>query len=301
MNYLKLNHGMNYYTVTTSNKLEVTKILDFNKDRIIVKSNNKHVTINSYDFKNNWMAIRDLINKNLTKKQLNEIYGGDIPDYYGHNWVKSDVIGSITNLFFECKESQLKIIEILENKGVIITEPIEIKKDNSKMNNLKYIAYKPMTKKDRFNNAVNMIESFLTDYNSPYKFKLVDQTTNNFETFKNEVKINGYMLVSNEGNEKTIYTKPYYNTIARVWHDTVHLNTDLNFSLEDETIVAYFQIAELEEYGDNNGYNRTTVEDAKELIYHDIIGQANYYKKTNSFVDDQKKFVYSKFLNKGGN
>ena len=166
--------------------------------------------------------------------------------------------------------------------------------------NINYIAYTPLTKKVRFHNAVLLIEEFLTQYKSNYKFKLEDHTTNNYDQFKKDTLKDGYMKVLTKGCEKTIYNDPKFNIIARVWHDNIHLNSDLNFSVEDEKIVAYLQIAGIEEYATNVGYNCITIEDVKEIIYHDIIAQVEYYEKNKIFVDDQKKFVYSKFLNKGG-
>lgn len=164
------------------------------------------------------------------------------------------------------------------------------------MKTIKYYAYSPLSKKERFNNAINLIEDFLINYRSNYNFILEDHTTNNFNTLKEEVKRDKFIRISEEGNNKSIYNRSYFNTIARLWHDTIHLNNDLDFSLEDEKIVGYIQIMDINDHGDKIGSCTQTIEDAKEIIYHDIINQVKYYYKNKKFVDNQKKFVYSKFL-----
>ena len=169
------------------------------------------------------------------------------------------------------------------------------------MQKVKHIVKQPLSKKERFNNAINSIENFLTDYRGDYKFKLADKTTDNFLSFKNETLKNGYITISKQGNDKTIYTKSTYNIIARLWHDNLHLQHNLDFSIDDEKIVCYLQIAELETYLVKRGVSPCTIQDATEIIYHDIIGQVDFYANNKKFVDNQMKFVYSRFLVKGGN
>ena len=48
------------------------------------------------------------------------------------------------------------------------------------------------------------------EYRSNFKFMLCEKTTNNFETLKKEVFDNGFINISEEGNEKSIYTKLDY-------------------------------------------------------------------------------------------
>jgi len=161
------------------------------------------------------------------------------------------------------------------------------------------IYLQPLSKKARFNNAVSLIQDFLTQYKLTYKFIVKDQTTNNYKKFKKETLETGIMLVSSEGCENTIYTDKKFNIIARVWHDHVHLKHDLDFSYKCEITTAQHQIDEIVRYMDARGTDCVMQNDVKELIYHDIITQAKYYKNTGEFVNNQYKFVYSHFLGKG--
>lgn len=156
--------------------------------------------------------------------------------------------------------------------------------------------FTPKSKLDRFNDAVKVIELFLEGYKSAYKYELAYRTTNNFDTFKKEIAETGVMLVSNEGNSNTIYTHPTYNILARVWHDNVHLKHDLDFSLESEVRTCQHQLEELRIALNNMGVSPIIINDAMELIYHDIIGQATHYADTREFVIEQKLFVFNRFI-----
>ena len=168
------------------------------------------------------------------------------------------------------------------------------------MTQIKYQAYTLFSKQVRFNHAINYIQAFLNQYEGNYKFKLVDKTTNNFNTFKNETLKNGYMLVSNQGNDKTIYDHAKYNVIARVWHDNIHLKHNLDFSVHDEKIVGFLQMEEIETFLDKRGVCTCDILDVKEILYHDVIGQVSYYETKKQFVNNQRKFVFARFLNNGG-
>ena len=161
--------------------------------------------------------------------------------------------------------------------------------------------YSPKSKEERFETAVNALQEFVVNYESSNKFKVVDrETTNDFKKFKDEVTKNGFMRITSLGCDNTIYSKGYYNIIARVWHDDLHLKNDLDFSLEDEKKVCYLQIEEISKYLLKEGFNQCTVEDVKEVLYFDIIGQAKEYEKIQKFVENQKEFVFNRFLNEGG-
>lgn len=153
-----------------------------------------------------------------------------------------------------------------------------------------------MTKEARFSNAVAVIELFLMGYKSKYTYEVVESTTNSFKAFKEEIANEGIMYVSNEGCENTIYSSPAYNILARVWHDNVHLKHDYDFGEVGEVKTCQVQLAELRIALDKLGVSPVIVEDALEVIYHDIIGQVEYYATNKSFVANQRDFVFERFL-----
>lgn len=158
------------------------------------------------------------------------------------------------------------------------------------------LIYRPKTKKERFQNAVKAISDFLDNRPTKYYALSFEKTTNNFEIFKKEFEQNGYMTVYGGACEKSIYESEVTNIFGRVWHDEIHLKHDLDFSLESEKTVAQYQITELELFLANECYSLETILDAKEVLYRDIVGQVEYYYEKGDFVENQKEFVYSRFL-----
>jgi len=82
----------------------------------------------------------------------------------------------------------------------------------------------------KWNKAINLLIEVIDYEVKDYKFKVASKTTNNFEKFKEETEKNGYILVSSEGCDNTIYKHPYINIKARVFHDKYHLIHNLDFS-----------------------------------------------------------------------
>lgn len=154
----------------------------------------------------------------------------------------------------------------------------------------------PLTKKQRFYNAINAISYFLSEMPMPYGFETAPTTTNNYKKFREDVLDTNIIVVSEEGCDKTIYDDPYTNQLARYWHDRIHMDEDLDFSTSSEVIVCDKQIKELEAFLSAEAYRPRTINDACEIIYHDIVGQAEYYEENTEFLEDQKAFVYERFL-----
>lgn len=146
-----------------------------------------------------------------------------------------------------------------------------------------------------FNQAVTDLTEYVICVTKDDKFVVADKTTNNYEVFKAETKQNGYITVSSEGCETSIYGNSYINILARVWHDKIHLEFDLDFSEHGETIVANIQQLEVRQfigakYNEDRGYY------AGLLIWLDIYEQVIYYKETGKFVENQLEFIKNRFM-----
>lgn len=147
---------------------------------------------------------------------------------------------------------------------------------------------------ERFNNGIKVIKAFLDDVYRNKNFSIAPTTTDNFDKFVAETEANGYITVTLEGCENTIYKTDdcsgvFYNILARVWHDTWHLNSHLNFSASDEKIVCELQIQEFKEWFNKN--DNKLLEDCIKIIKADIVGQLEYYDKFKQFVPHQISFI----------
>ena len=160
----------------------------------------------------------------------------------------------------------------------------------------------PLTKQQRFDGAIAVLKQFydnLTAQPHSVGYNVANKTTNNYNTFINNIERDGVITVSSEGSNFTIYDSIHYNTLARYHHDLIHLNYRLDFTPENETITAQIQMRDIQQFMDDNGTSQQTQHDVIELIYYDIIGQVKYYDLFKCFVINQKKFVYDLFLNGG--
>ena len=88
--------------------------------------------------------------------------------------------------------------------------------------------------------------------------------------------------------ENSIYPTKEDNYLFRAWHDSIHLQYNLSFSLEDETEVAHIHQEQLTAIRAPNC--------VKKAILADTLGQVEYYYKYGSFVPNQREFVTSVLL-----
>ncbi len=150
-----------------------------------------------------------------------------------------------------------------------------------------------------FNKGVELIKDFLDSEYRNKNFSIAPTTTDNFDKFVAETEANGYMTISLEGCENTIYKTDdcsgvFYNILARVWHDTHHLNSHLGFSANDEKIVCDLQIQEFLDWCIDNNLGdeyKSDVSNAIKIIKADIVGQLEYYDKFKQFVPIQINFI----------
>lgn len=147
-----------------------------------------------------------------------------------------------------------------------------------------------------YNQAVYDLSEFITQRTKNVEFKVSDFTTNSFKKFKEETRLNGGIInVSLEGSETSIYGNKYINTLARVWHDMMHLEYNLSFNSHDEKTVGKIQKEEVFKYFKEKGISYRGYL-AGALIWIDIVEQVNYYNETGEFVENQVEFVRTKFL-----
>ena len=150
---------------------------------------------------------------------------------------------------------------------------------------------------EAYNQAVYDLTEFVIHRTKNSKFVVSEVTTNSFKEFKEEtLKNQGVINISLEGSDNTIYGNKYVNTLARVWHDEIHLTHNLSFNEFDEAVVAKVQKEEVYQYFKNKGvYFRGFL--ASHLIYLDIMEQVKYYKENKEYVVNQNDFIKKAFVN----
>jgi len=104
------------------------------------------------------------------------------------------------------------------------------------------------------------------------------------EKFRPELALVRRIPLTTDGCEHTIYS-PTVNLLGRFWHDVIHLNLGLGYSLEEEYQVIRAQIRSLQDAG-LSGL-------AQEIFWADMYGQACYYHANGEFVTYQDAFVNS--------
>lgn len=90
-----------------------------------------------------------------------------------------------------------------------------------------------------------------------------------------------HMVVYSGGSDKTIWSSPEVNYAFRAWHDYIHVQFKLPFTLEGETAAARIQ-------------SRSLSGLAKRLIEIEVIDQAKHFLATGEFVADQRAFTIKK-------
>ena len=89
--------------------------------------------------------------------------------------------------------------------------------------------------------------------------------------------------ISNLHCDKTIFWTPYMNVLHRFWHDNVHLQLGLDFSVEDELAAAEYQVMILRYHGLSKL--------AMQIVNADIAGQVLHHQRYGEFPRNQRAFV----------
>ncbi len=145
--------------------------------------------------------------------------------------------------------------------------------------------------------GIMMIINFLEFRTKGVYFETAEKTTNNFEKFKAETKANGYITVSRDGCDHSIYRDARLNIVARLWHDMWHLELDAPFDAAGEELVAEAQCKEMTDWLRAENVTEQSIEAARNILYRDIMAQVEYYEKYNRFVPYQELFIMNDYLN----
>jgi hypothetical protein len=93
-----------------------------------------------------------------------------------------------------------------------------------------------------------------------------------------------HMPVYSGGSTKTIYTSAEGNYAFRFWHDVLHCVHNLDFSYEGESAVAMLHLMDI---GKRFGFDSLEFL----LMQADTIGQVEYFRENQAFIDDQLSFA----------
>ena len=145
--------------------------------------------------------------------------------------------------------------------------------------------------------GVMMIINFLEFRTKDLYYATAETTTNNFEAFKKETKDDGYITVSRDGCENSIYGEARLNILARLWHDIWHLELNAPFDADGEELVAEAQCQEMTDWLRSENVTERSIEAARNILYRDIMAQVEYYAKYNRFVPHQELFIKNDYLN----
>lgn len=97
------------------------------------------------------------------------------------------------------------------------------------------------------------------------------------------------LIIWSGASDSTIYQDPQVNWAFRALHDSLHLKTRLDFSVEQEIELGRIQASKFDS------------DLIQELIYCEIALQAQYFAKTGQFVKDQVQFTKDHFAKIGLN
>ena len=102
-----------------------------------------------------------------------------------------------------------------------------------------------------------------------------------FEAHKKRYRETKKIYVWTGASENTIFGDPTVNHKFRAWHDYIHINYNLGYSITEESIVCDIQRDMLP-----NDWNLE-----RSLIECEIRGQAHYFYLNNRFISNQRIFT----------
>ena len=134
------------------------------------------------------------------------------------------------------------------------------------------------------------LNDFISDWFELHKDIFVFTDKDNFDsnnieaTFELHKKIyrnTGKIHIWNGASDKTIFGDSIINCKFRAWHDYIHINYNLGYSITEESIVCDIQKDMLP----------FTWDFEKKLIECEIRGQVHYFYRNNKFVENQRLFT----------
>lgn len=136
------------------------------------------------------------------------------------------------------------------------------------------------------------IENWYTNHSRYFVFVDFDDFDSNdiSGTHKNHIrrfKETGKIHIWTGASENTIFSDPKINLYFRAWHDYIHINYNLDYSFEGESIVASKQCDMLDKFW--------LLE--RELVQIEILAQGQYFQVHSEFPVNQRKFCVSYLRN----
>lgn len=122
-----------------------------------------------------------------------------------------------------------------------------------------------------------------------YSFTITDEAPESYTELKAYAK-SKRLPIASYGFTRGIYTR-FGNTLFRFWHDCLHLEYNLSFSLVDEIETAQAHLSAAK----GNGLSWLAIE----LLGIDTIEQVKHYYSQGEFVEDQLLFAYEQLIYKG--
>lgn len=98
----------------------------------------------------------------------------------------------------------------------------------------------------------------------------------------------GKIHVWKGASDNTIFGNTIINWYFRAWHDYIHITQGLGYDFAGEVAVANIQAAQLPDSWDFE----------RRLVNSEVVGQALYHEKYQTFVEDQRGFTIT-FLKTG--
>lgn len=134
----------------------------------------------------------------------------------------------------------------------------------------------------------NKLDQFIIDNSYKYPFVVNNNIPETLFAITEYYNTNKHLAISDINSDNTIFANSGINLLYRAWHDFIHIEYKLLFTLEGELEVYNIMQSQLP----NDYYLE------KFLLYGDIVGQTLYHNKYNKFPSNQREFVID-FLTTG--
>lgn len=130
---------------------------------------------------------------------------------------------------------------------------------------------------------INYINQQIIDKAKSIPFLIKDQAPNNETDLFNSTGL----VIWSGGSDTTIYNDKLVNYSFRAYHDKLHLETGLDFSVESEIKLGMIQAS------------KETSDLMRELVYCEVVLQAKHFQETGCFVSNQVEFTVNYLKSKG--
>jgi len=128
----------------------------------------------------------------------------------------------------------------------------------------------------------------------PTGFDVSESAPNSFNELITHIETTGRICVYSGGSDQTIFADAETNYAFRAWHDAIHFNNRFEFTTlgEFETWRAHCRDL-FKLFGENKKTHKWA-----DLLYAEIVGQAEYLARHGSFPANQYAFTVD-YINNG--